>query len=67
MTNGENILSAFPNATTRRCKNKDYIYNEVEQNNKWIADFDMDWWNTEYKESCEMDKNFKLLTNHLRK
>jgi len=50
MTNGENILSAFPNATIRKCKNKDFIYIEVEQNDKWIADFDMEWWNAEYKE-----------------
>ena len=50
MTNGENILSAFSNATIRRCKNKDFTYIEVEQNDKWIADFDMEWWNAEYKE-----------------
>lgn len=50
MTNGENILSTFSNATIRRCKNKDFIYIEVEQNDKWIADFDIEWWNAEYQE-----------------
>jgi len=55
MTNGENILSAFSNATIRRCKNKDFTYIEVEQNDKWIADFNIDWWNAEYKEPTKND------------
>lgn len=40
MTNGEKILNSYPNTTTRICKNKGFTYIEVEQNNKWIADFD---------------------------
>lgn len=50
MTNGEKILKNFPNATTRVCKNKGFTYIEVEQDDKWIADFDMEWWNAEDKE-----------------
>ena len=50
MTNGAKILNAFPNATTRICKNKGFTYIEVEQNDKWIADYDLKWWNEEYIE-----------------
>ena len=48
MTNGEYIISAFSNATIRKCKNKDYTYIEVEQDDKWIADFNIEWWHSEY-------------------
>lgn len=50
MTNGEKTLNVFPNATTRIVENEGFTYIEVEQNDKWIADFDMEWWNAEYKE-----------------
>lgn len=50
MTNGEKILNAFSNATIRRCKNKDFTYIEVERNDKWIADFNKEWWEAECKE-----------------
>ena len=50
MTNGENILNAFPNVTTRILETKGFRYIEVEQNDKWIADFDIDWWNAECDE-----------------
>lgn len=56
MINGEKILNTFPNATTRICKNKGFIYIEVEQNDKWIADFDREWWNEEYKEQTTINK-----------
>ena len=45
MTNGERILNDFLNVTTRIFNNKGFIYIEVEQNDKWIADFDIEWWN----------------------
>lgn len=50
MTNGGKILNAFPNATTRIYKHKDFTCIVVEQDDEWIADFDVEWWNTEYKE-----------------
>ena len=50
MINEEKILNAFPNATTRICKNGDYTYIKVEQDDKWIADFNIEWWHVEYKE-----------------
>ena len=50
MTNGEKILAAFPNAIKRVCRNKGITYIEVEQNNKWIGDFDIEWWNSRYEE-----------------
>lgn len=54
MTNGEKALNGFSNATIRRCKNEDFTYIEVEQNDKWIADFNIDWWNAEYQEPKEV-------------
>ena len=51
MTNGEMIETLFPNAIIRICKNTDFTYIEVEQNDKWIADFDIEWWNALYKEN----------------
>lgn len=30
-----------------------FTYIEVEQNNKWIADFDEKWWNAPYKTESE--------------
>ena len=51
MTNGEKILNAFPNATARIIEDKDFRYIEVEQNDEWIADFNIEWWHSEYKES----------------
>ena len=56
MTNGEKILNAFPNATARICKNKGFTYIEVEQNDKWIADFDIEWWNAEFKEPTTQER-----------
>ena len=50
MINGKKILNAFPNATTRICKNKGFTYIEVEQDDKWIADFDIEWWHSKYEE-----------------
>lgn len=50
MTNEEKILNAFPNATARIIENKDFRYIEVEQNDEWIADFNIEWWHSEYKE-----------------
>lgn len=50
MTNGEVIETLFPNAITRICKIPNFTYVEVEQNDKWMADFDIEWWNARYKE-----------------
>lgn len=51
MTNGENILKVIPNATTRVWEKGGFTYIELKQDDKWIADFNIDWWNSEYKES----------------
>lgn len=48
LTNGDVIKAMFPNAITRIFKNTDFTYIEVEQNDKWIADFDIEWWNAPY-------------------
>lgn len=45
MTNGDFITRLFPSATLRKCTNKDITYIEVEQNNKWLGDFSLEWWN----------------------
>lgn len=49
MTNGDAIKAMFSNAITRIFKNTDFTYIEVEQNDKWIADFDIEWWNAPYE------------------
>ena len=50
-TNGDVIKAVFPNAVTRIFKNTNLTYIEVEQNDEWIADFDIEWWNAPYKEN----------------
>lgn len=49
MTNGEKILSTFPNAITRTIQNEGFTYIEVETD-EWITGFDDTWWNAEYEE-----------------
>ena len=60
MTNSQKILNDYPNATTKICKNKGFTYIEVEQNDKWIADFNIKWWNapceTKSEYSCKKGK-----------
>lgn len=51
MTNGEKILNTFPDVTSRIFKDDiGSAYIEVERDDEWVADFDIKWWNSGYKE-----------------
>ena len=55
MTNGKKILNTLPSGTVIRLwKNGDSTYIGIECNNKWIADFSVEWWNSK-AESEETD------------
>jgi len=58
MTNGEKILNAFPNAIARIIQHEGSSYIEVEKDDEWVADFDMEWWNSEYKEPATKNEVF---------
>ena len=48
-TNGEVIMAMFPNAIIRIVDNEGFPYIEMEQNDSWIADSNIDFWNAPYK------------------
>jgi len=55
MTNGQKILNTLPSGTTIRFwKNGDFAYIGIEYDNKWIADFSIEWWNS--KAESEVNK-----------
>ncbi len=55
MTNGRKTLDTFPNTITKLCKNKELTYIELEKDDKWIGDINLEWWNSEYKEQDSKD------------
>ena len=62
MTNGDKFCLDLPGITTRTFKAKGFTYIEVEKDDKWIADIDIEWWNSEYKEPTT--KNDKVDYEH---
>lgn len=62
MTNGDKFCLDFPGITTRTFKTEGFTYIEVEKDDKWIADIDIEWWNSEYKEPTT--KNDKVDCEH---
>lgn len=51
MTNGEKIQSLFPNKCPHVGFNEKYGQVWIMENGKDVANFTLDWWNAEYKES----------------
>ena len=64
MTNGEKLKETFPNVTIRIWKNKGFTYIGVEQDDAWIADFNINWWNSEYKEIPTNSTNIEVNTEN---